>query len=380
MASTPDSLPAVSEPRVTKPRRPHTKSRTGCTACKKRKIKCGEERPICSNCQRRNETCHFILRPLPANSYAKPLPAPSASPLPSTPWTLDMLDMELLHNFSTSTYATLSDDPLIRDLWRVRVVKLCFTCDYAMLALLSVSALHLAQFSPGRSDLLHERAIECHNKASSIATQYMSRLDEGSNSQCLFAFSIFTIYFAFASSPVDDNWSYPQWMVLIGGCRSFIDMANESILAGPFACMMKKAAHHLAARDQVFQIDYVRDLRCLVRRSVEDEQRRRIYDTALDALNQTFGVFYEVSGQRDLVDIFSWVVLAKDLLPLLADEEQEALVVLSYFCVLLNKLSRQWWLDGWVNDLMDKIYAALDEEHRTWIIWPMGEIGWLPRE
>lgn len=106
-----------------------------------------------------------------------------------------MLDMELLHNFSTSTYATLSDDPLIRDLWRVRVVKLCFTCDYAMLALLSVSALHLAQFSPGRSDLLHERAIECHNKASSIATQHMSRLDEGSNSQCLFAFSIFTIYF-----------------------------------------------------------------------------------------------------------------------------------------------------------------------------------------
>lgn len=106
-----------------------------------------------------------------------------------------MLDMELLHNFSTSTYATLSDDPLIRDLWRVRVVKLCFTCDYAMLALLSVSALHLAQFSPARSDLLHERAIGCHNKASSIATQYMSRLDEGSNSQCLFAFSIFTIYF-----------------------------------------------------------------------------------------------------------------------------------------------------------------------------------------
>jgi hypothetical protein len=157
-------------------------------------------------------------------------------------------------------------------------------------------------------------------------------------------------------------------------------MANESILAGPFACMMRKASYHLAARDQVFQIDYVRDLRCLVTRSVEDEQRRRIYDTALDALNQTFGVFYEVSGQRDLVDIFSWVVLAEDFLPLLADEEQEALVVLSYFCVLLNKLSRQWWLDGWANDLMDKIYVALDEEHRTWMIWPMEEIGWLPRE
>lgn len=145
-------------------------------------------------------------------------------------------------------------------------------------------------------------------------------------------------------------------------------MASERTLAGPFACTMKKATNHLAARDQVFQIDYVRDLRSLVTRSVEDEQRRRIYNTALDALKQAFGVFYEVAGQRDLVDIFSWVVLAEDFLPLLADEEQEALVVLSYFCVLLNKLSRQWWLDGWVNDLMDKIYVVLDEEHRTWII------------
>ncbi|RSL52169.1 hypothetical protein CEP54_011043 [Fusarium duplospermum] len=207
----------------------------------------------------------------------------------------------------------------------------------------------------------------------------MSALDEDTG-QGLFAFSILTIFFAFASSPVDENWSYPQWMVLIGGCRSFVSMANDSILAGPFACMMSKVARHLAAREQTFQVDYVRDLRSLITRSVEDEERRHIYDNALDALNQTFGVFYEVSGQKDLVDILTWVIIAEDLLPLLADEEQEALVVLSYFCVLLNRLTHQWWLDGWVHHLMDKIYAALYEEHRTWMIWPMEEIGWLPSE
>ncbi|KAH7156034.1 hypothetical protein EDB81DRAFT_715975 [Dactylonectria macrodidyma] len=371
MASTPDSLLAP-EPRITKLRKAHTKSRTGCTACKKRKIKCGEEKPICKNCQRSKGKCHFVTNPYRASS-------PSTFPSPPPSWSPDMLAMELLHNFCTSTYATLSDDPLIRDLWRVRVVKLCFTCDHAMLALLSVSALHLAQFSPSRRDILRERAIMYHNKASSIATKYMSNLDED-NSQGLFAFSIFTIYFAFATSPVDGTWSYPQWMVLIGGCKGFISMANGSILAGPFASMMSKATQRLAAREQVFQVDYVRDLRCLIARSVNDEERRCIYDSALDSLNQTFGVFYEVQGQKDLVDIFSWVVLAENFLPLLADEEQEALVLLSYFCVLLNKLSRQWWLDGWVDCLMGKIYAALDEERRTWIIWPMEEVGWLPRE
>lgn len=105
-----------------------------------------------------------------------------------------MLDLELLHNFCTSTYATLSDDPLIRDLWRVRVVKLCFICDYAMLALLSVSAMHLGRFSPDRRDLLREKAISYHNRASNLATQSMDNLNE-ENSQSLFAFSILTIYF-----------------------------------------------------------------------------------------------------------------------------------------------------------------------------------------
>ncbi|KAL2694928.1 hypothetical protein Neosp_001517 [[Neocosmospora] mangrovei] len=52
MASTPDSLPAVSEPRVTKPRRPHTKSRTGCTACKKRKIKTPFSELVCKTTTR----------------------------------------------------------------------------------------------------------------------------------------------------------------------------------------------------------------------------------------------------------------------------------------------------------------------------------------
>lgn len=177
---------------------------------------------------------------------------------------------------------------------------------------------------------------------------------------------------------MDDTSSYPQWMLLIGGCHGCLVMARGKILAGPFSCLMSKVNQHMTARNHDFLIDYVRDLRRLVKGSVGDADRRHIYDGALDALNQTFGVFYELPGQKDLIDIFSWVVLASSFLQLLADEEQEALVVFSYFCVLLNKLPKHWWLDGWVNNLMDKIYSSLDEEHRTWIIWPMGELGWIP--
>ncbi|KAI4193232.1 MAG: hypothetical protein LQ350_008410 [Teloschistes chrysophthalmus] len=41
---------------------PKTRSRNGCWPCKHRKIKCGEEKPQCQNCERAAETCDYSIR------------------------------------------------------------------------------------------------------------------------------------------------------------------------------------------------------------------------------------------------------------------------------------------------------------------------------
>lgn len=41
---------------------PKTRSRNGCWPCKARKVKCGEERPICANCTKNSETCDYSIR------------------------------------------------------------------------------------------------------------------------------------------------------------------------------------------------------------------------------------------------------------------------------------------------------------------------------
>ncbi|OAP55107.1 hypothetical protein AYL99_10807 [Fonsecaea erecta] len=38
------------------------RSRNGCWPCKSRKVKCGEEKPTCANCQRQGETCDYSIR------------------------------------------------------------------------------------------------------------------------------------------------------------------------------------------------------------------------------------------------------------------------------------------------------------------------------
>ncbi|KAI0151690.1 hypothetical protein GGR57DRAFT_471115 [Xylariaceae sp. FL1272] len=41
-------------------KRHHTKSRNGCGQCKRRRVRCNLQAPICSNCVRRNERCDYL--------------------------------------------------------------------------------------------------------------------------------------------------------------------------------------------------------------------------------------------------------------------------------------------------------------------------------
>ncbi|KAG4262823.1 hypothetical protein FPRO03_10186 [Fusarium proliferatum] len=336
-------------------------------------LQCGEEKPICVHCERRGEECHYAV-PIHTRQYATPVTAPPAATTPS----LGLLDLELMHNFCTSTYATLSNDVAVRDLWRIRIMRLCLKCDYAMLAVLSVSALHLSHFSTERKEFLREKAIVYHNQALSVAAPFIDAYDN-TNAQELFAFSILTIYYSFAQTPEKEDGPYPPWVVLINGCESFVALGNSTLSLGPFSDLLSKARKRFEIRKRVFKTDYLQQLKVFIDETVTDPVQHSIYQKALIALNQTFGVFYETDGDKDLVDIFSWTVPAKDFFEFVADEEPEALVVLSYFCVLLHKLPSQWWLSGWVNHIMTRIYASVGERYLNYLVWPMEEIGWLPK-
>ncbi|KAL4884444.1 fungal-specific transcription factor domain-containing protein [Aspergillus karnatakaensis] len=95
-------------PRPRRPGAPEPKrrSRKGCWPCKARKVKCGEEKPACLNCQRQNEPCDYSIRlnwggrtrrtssvdspdslssSFSVHSSSFPISPPSISPLPASP-------------------------------------------------------------------------------------------------------------------------------------------------------------------------------------------------------------------------------------------------------------------------------------------------------
>jgi len=114
---------------------------------------------------------------------------------------LPLLELELLHNFTTLTYSTLAADPGIRDFWRVTVVQLGLKCDYIMRAVLAISALHLAHHRPDRREYYLAKGVLFHQRASRSASSFfnspygISNLDDAVN---LFLFSMLTLYFGTA--------------------------------------------------------------------------------------------------------------------------------------------------------------------------------------
>ncbi|KAH7026532.1 fungal-specific transcription factor domain-containing protein [Microdochium trichocladiopsis] len=95
---------------------PKRRSRHGCWPCKNRKIKCGEERPNCTNCEKAGEECDYSIR---LNwdgrrgkgnegliQFSPPTEAPTASSVPAK-------GFKLVHTFPTADApATRRVEPL----------------------------------------------------------------------------------------------------------------------------------------------------------------------------------------------------------------------------------------------------------------------------
>ncbi|KAM6507177.1 hypothetical protein FALCPG4_018559 [Fusarium falciforme] len=70
-------------------RRPHRKSRTGCAECRRRRVKCDEEKPACKACVGRDHPCVY-----PSTKIATPCLTPSSDDSTARPYTSTLQDDE----------------------------------------------------------------------------------------------------------------------------------------------------------------------------------------------------------------------------------------------------------------------------------------------
>jgi len=303
---------------------------------------------------------------------------------------LNLLDLELLNNFTSSTYSTLSTDPELRNFWKTAVVRKALGCEFLMRALLAVSATHIAQHRPSQKHYYISHAMAYHDIASRKAVSLMVELLP-ENLEDLLVFSVLTMYFALGS-PRDTNHSplrtgdniLPEWIFLFNGVQQirYALLCNPNSQRGMLSPMESHgivrwdAAHKPEHKDA----NILHELKAQIDATITNEEEKEIYAHAIQELRcQLSYVLSSRSHDLDLADAFVWhFAMAEKFMPLLQQGRQEALVIFVHSLILLTAVNGSRWMNGWDTCLMARAWDVLDPVHRLWIQWPMEEIGWMP--
>ncbi|KAI3572647.1 C6 zinc finger protein [Fusarium oxysporum f. sp. albedinis] len=402
-------------------RRRHLKSRNGCTNCKSRKVKCDERKPQCSNCVRRELRCSF----LPPNPHtASPcgnfgsssltsacdatpvtqIPPPSTSgcvqyvpaALPDVPRTLspeqaseglDIEDFFLLHHYTISTSYTLAVVPGLDTFMRINLPQIAFSNKFLLHGTLAIAALHLSRFKKNASEAnsYMMKALHHYGTALRTATPLMASIN-AQNGPALYLFSTLCFSFTLGLGPKPGDFllfgqqGIAQWLGQLQGMRSLLDTKPELFQDDTLAPMFQLSVRSLA--QSITRIDHFPELREQIQQAASEDPELVHYSKALDQLSQGFDFAWLSTSkvaQLPPQQVFVWVYqLEDDFVRLLQEEKPIPLVILSYFCILLNRLSSFWWTRGWAEHLLSEIHSSLDEEYKIWMRRPMEETGWIP--
>ncbi|CAK1364670.1 unnamed protein product [Cercospora beticola] len=144
-------------------RKSHRKSRLGCGACKLKRVKCDEKRPVCGRCAKSNSTCDYQT-PAPravtkkstgsTTSPTSPTSPPTSAPSPTIPIPRSMeqgsRDIHLLKHYdrltSEPTDTITCSDLLVGNQsreYRTAVLRLAQENSYLLHGILSIACLHL---------------------------------------------------------------------------------------------------------------------------------------------------------------------------------------------------------------------------------------------
>lgn len=106
-----------------------------------------------------------------------------------------LLELELLHRYSTKTYkgfALLSSD---EELWQSFAVEEALKFEFLMKEIFALAALHKATEIPESASEYINYALEWKNEALALAHNVLQNINQG-NSKAVFMFSIMTMIFA----------------------------------------------------------------------------------------------------------------------------------------------------------------------------------------
>lgn len=382
-------------------KRPHTKSRTGCQQCKRRKIKCDGTPPCCRNCATKGLECEYqtlqgavdALQLLTPESYSHQTSRATArsaqssrsgssltasskagGDVPPTAPSLNSADLGLFYNYLLYTYKTVGPASMDHTSWQVETPRLALSHPFLMHAILGLSAAHQISQSLG-SDSDSVRLAREHYAAALRTFRESFESSTSPDEHAVFrAFTtIITILFI--------NWE----------CREASDRSTIDGFSGLLGLMQSSSAINLrtggsrSAQSDVFPSVHLGSLQSIppdLRHSLQGLQDELPQWACEPSEAASLGrAFTALISHHSLVSskpsdgsgFLIWPLsLDNEYITLLDRRSPPALCMLAHWCVPLCNSPIKWYAGDWPHRLLLAINSQLTgtvwHQHIQWAL------------
>ncbi|CAG8280401.1 unnamed protein product [Penicillium nalgiovense] len=392
-------------------RRPHPKSRHGCSSCKRRRVKCDETRPVCKNCRRREDEDTCVYTTLGPFVFAKdtrgsPRRALQKSKSPrSDSGSASDRPSHSLHNPFTSSGAT-ADAPAInvqhlelelqwirhthklfarneetRKVWELSVLQEAFQAPFLMHGIIALTALHLShEHRDNQQAEWLSMAVAHKSTALSMFSTQLNDITE-SNAKAMMSFAGIAVAFSFASALAcpdpDDGPSLPALIdvfVLARGVQAVVNQATDFLHHSNFAPLFNIVSPEViipeATLEAFDRLDNLND-QCY---EYSAEHNVQSYKKVIASLRDL--VCFTYAEPRSLTLAAGWAIRSSQhYLKELNNRAPFALVVLAHYCVFLHQARDNWCMGSWGQAVIEEIKLLLDPSWKSHLGWPISEIS-----
>lgn len=294
-----------------------------------------------------------------------------------------------------------------------QLIRLGLSVHYVLHLLLAMAGFHLSKF-PGNESVerFMEPAFNYYAEAErhlGTAIQELaatgSQLHEGNN-HVIYIASVFVFLGSLAKGPQSgeylgfrDDSDMPALHLFLG-MRSILEHANSTgpspaisevqprerqelspptnhmkeVNQGPSAA---SSSFHGIENDRMCYLAPLNDLRDLITATFSsNDPRRSAYVAVFELLSSRYdsilGSPAPVIGPGLWPEIFSWLYLLPDVITTeMQHRHPVALLLFSYFAVLLNELDFVWFIQKWPEHIVRAVAHTLDDCHRPFLLWPL---------
>lgn len=251
---------------------------------------------------------------------------------------------------------------------------------FLMRGILAASAIHLARIRGDHNRPMYNSLAVAHlNRALALFRELLGDIN-ASNAKAMFSFASVVVLYTFGF-PREPDSSHPwtsiddlyQVLVLIRGIQQVINTASTSLFDSDFSPLLQLEEREPCLPD---------DARLALEELLEANNTCGAHDEAHgtevyeDAVYKTMDAMSMI--HQDLISISTagrWAIRLKpEYLGLVRDHAPLALVILSYYCVILHYLRHHWCLDIWGSRVSRAIWSVLDDQWRPLVRWPMMQI------